>query len=475
MNQELAKKSIGELAPLIQSKQLSPVEITESVLYRVEQYDGKINSYIRVDAEDARKSAKLAENEIMKGIYKGKLHGIPMALKDIFYTKGKIVTMGSKIHKDFIPSYDATVVQKLAEAGAVFTGTLNMHEYAWGGTTNNPHYGPCRNPWNLEKIPGGSSGGSGAAVIADLTIASLGTDTGGSVRIPASVCGIVGLKPTHGRVSKHGVFPLGFSLDHVGPMTKTVQDAAILLEAIAGFDQNDPTTIQKTVLPYSTLLTDDIKGMVIGIEEDFYLQNIQPGVESLFYQAIETLKDLGAVIKPVKLPSLQNSFYAEMITILAEASAIHHNNLKTRPEDFGKDVRLSLELGELPSAVEYVQAQQIRYQMKNEFQEIFKTVDTIVAPTLPFTAPYIGQEISMLNNQQLSTADELVRLQSPANLTGFPSISVPCGFSENMPAGIQFIGNAFDEQTILKAAYAFERTNPTQHKKPELEEITENV
>lgn len=475
MKNELAKKSIEELAPLLETKQISPVEVTESVLKRVEQYNSKINAYIRVDAEDAQKSAKIAESEIMKGNYKGQLHGIPMALKDIFYVKDRVVTMGSKIHQDFIPSYNATVVEKLTNAGVIFTGTLNMHEYAWGGTTNNPHYGPCRNPWDVEKIPGGSSGGSGAAVAADLTIASLGTDTGGSIRIPSAVCGIVGLKPTHGRVSKHGVFPLAWSLDHVGPMTKRVKDAAILLEFIAGFDSNDPTTIDKPVLSYTSGISDGIKGMVIGIEEEFFLSNIQPGVNQLFNQAIETLKALGTEIKTIKLPSLQNAHYAEMITVLAEASAIHHNNLKIRPEDFGKDVRLSLELGELPSAVEYVQAQQIRSKIKNEFREIFKSVDTIIAPTLPFTAPYIGQEISMLNNNPLSVADELIRLQSPANLTGLPSISVPCGFSENMPVGIQFIGNAFDEQSILKAAFAFESTNPTLNKKPQLDGAIENV
>lgn len=475
MTKQLAEKSIGELAPLLESKEVSPVEVTEAVLKQVETYNEQTNAYIRVDAEDAQTSAKIAESEIMKGNYKGKLHGIPMALKDIFYVKDKVVTMGSKIHKDFIPGYSATVVEKLTEAGVIFTGTLNMHEYAWGGTNNNPHFGPCRNPWDLEKIPGGSSGGSGAAVAADMTIASLGTDTGGSIRIPSAVCGIVGLKPTHGRVSKHGVFPLSWSLDHAGPMTKTVTDAAILLECIAGFDPKDPTTIDKPLASYTTGLSEDLKGMVIGVEEDFYLTNLQPGVQELFDKAIDTLKTLGAEIKPIKIPSLKNAHYAEMITVLAEASAIHHTNLKSRPEDFGKDVRLSLELGELPSAVEYVQAQQIRYKIKQEFQEIFQTVDTILAPTLPFTAPKIGQEITIINNQELKVSDELIRLQSPANLTGLPSISVPCGLSENMPVGIQFIGNAFDEHMIIKAAYAFECTNPMEGRKPQLDGVVERV
>lgn len=475
MTKQLAEKSIGELAPLLESKEVSPVEVTEAVLKQVETYNEQINAYIRVDAEDAQTSAKIAEVEIMKGKYKGKLHGIPMALKDIFYVKDKVVTMGSKIHKDFKPTYSATVVEKLAEAGVIFTGTLNMHEYAWGGTNNNPHFGPCRNPWDLEKIPGGSSGGSGAAVAADMTIASLGTDTGGSIRIPSAVCGTVGLKPTHGRVSKYGVYPLSWSLDHAGPMTKTVTDAAILLEYIAGFDPNDPTTIDKPVPSYTTGLSEDLNGMIIGVEEDFFLTNLQPGVQELFYKAIETLKTLGAEIKPITIPSLKNAHYAEMITVLAEASAIHHTNLKKRPEDFGKDVRISLELGELPTAVEYIQAQQIRHKIKQEFQEIFKTVDTILAPTLPFTAPTIGQDITIINNQNLKVSDELIRLQSPANLTGLPSISVPCGLSDNMPVGIQFIGDAFDEQMIIKAAYAFECTKPMEGRKPQLDGVVERV
>jgi aspartyl-tRNA(Asn)/glutamyl-tRNA(Gln) amidotransferase subunit A len=474
MTKELVYKSVGELAPLLEAKQLSPVEVTEAVISQIEQYNDLLNAYLRIDAEEARLAAKMAETEIMRGEYRGKLHGIPVGLKDIFYIKDKVVTMGSKIHQNFTPAYHATVIDKLVNAGMVYTGSLNMHEYAWGGTNDNPHFGPCRNPWDPEKIPGGSSGGSAAAVIAGLCIASLGTDTGGSVRIPAAACGMVGLKPTHGRVSKYGVFPLAWSLDHVGPMTKTAEDAAILLEYIAGYDANDPTTSQQPIPSYSDALAKDIKGMVIGVEEEF-LKDLQPGVEQLFHKALKTLKSLGAEIKPIQIPSLQNAHYAEMITVLAEASAIHHHNIKTRPEDFGKDVRISLQLGELPSAVEYVQAQQIRHRMKKEFQEAFKSVDAIIAPTLPFTAPTIGQEISLLNNKELRVADELIRLQSPANLTGLPSISVPCGLSDGMPVGIQFYGNAFNEQIILNIAHVFESTNPMQNKKPQLAGVIENV
>lgn len=471
MSNTLATKTIAELAPLLETKQVSPVEVTEAILERVEQLDEYINAHIRVDGDEAREAAKQAEQEIAAGRYKGKLHGIPMALKDIFYEKGKVVTMGSKVHQHFVPNHDATVVEKLKKAGVILTGSLNMHEYAWGGTTNNPHFGPTRNPWNRDHIPGGSSGGSGAALAADLTIASLGTDTAGSVRIPASACGVVGLKPTHGRVSKYGVFPLAWSLDHVGPMTKTVEDAAIILEAITGYDPKDPTSINQPIEPYSSAKPDHLKGVVIGIEKDYFLHLVQPEVEKIFHQAIETLKILGAEIKPIKIHSLKHTFFAELITIMAESAAIHHKNLKERPEDFGDDVRLNLETGELLTAVDYVQAQQIRQQMKQEFREIFQTVDAIVAPTLPFTAPEIGQQTIVIQGQELSVDAELIRFTSPANLTGFPSISIPAGLGNHLPVNIQFFGDAFAERKIIQVAHAFEQTNPLQGKKPELDQL----
>jgi aspartyl-tRNA(Asn)/glutamyl-tRNA(Gln) amidotransferase subunit A len=475
MNNELASKSIGELSPLIREKQISPVEVTEAILDRVEKYNPQVNAYIKVNADQAMESAKQAELDIMKGRYRGALHGIPMALKDIFYVKGEVATMGSKIHKDFVADYDATVVSKLKEAGVVFTGTLNMHEYAWGGTNNNPHFGPCRNPWNLETIPGGSSGGSGAAVAADMTIASLGTDTGGSIRIPASFCGIVGLKPTHGRVSKYGVFPLSWSLDHIGPMTKTVTDAAIIMEVIAGYDKNDPTTIDIPTASYTDYLSEDIKGLVIGINEEYYFKDVDRGVEKWVRDGIETLKAMGVEVKTVSIPSIKHSYFSEMMTILGEASAIHHNNLKKRSQDFGEDVRLSLELGEIPSAVDYVQAQQMRRNLIHDFDQVFKSIDLLIAPTIPFTAPIIGQATTMINDQKTSVFDNLIRFQSPSNLTGLPSLTLPCGLSKGMPVGMQLIGKAFREEILLKVAYAFERSHSSGSQKPQIDVNLQNA
>lgn len=468
MNQELAAKSIQELSPLIRDKSISPVELTNAVLENVDSFDGQINAYIQVEKEKAIKAAQQAESEIMNGNYRGRLHGIPMALKDILYFKNEKATIGSKIHQDYVPEFDATVVSKLKDEGAVFTGKLNMHEYAWGATTTNPHYGPTRNPWDLSKIPGGSSGGSGAAVASDMTIASLGTDTGGSIRIPASCCGIIGLKPTHGRISKYGCFPLSWSLDHIGPMTKTVYDAALLLETLSGYDHKDPTSSNSPTKNFTELLADDIKGTVIGINEEYFFNNVDKRVEDAVRSAIVELEKLGARIEIVKIPALRLSEFGELVTITTEASAIHHDNLVSQPENFGDDIRFLLEFGELIPAVDYLKAQQIRRQLSNEFASVYKKIDVLITPTLPFLAPNIGDHTVNINGAQLSFLDEVIRFTGPGNLSGLPSLSIPCGVKDGLPVGLQIMGPAFKEENILKVAYALEKLNLLQGKKPDL-------
>lgn len=466
MSENLAAKSIGDLAPLLRDKQISPVELTGAVLANITEHNEKVNAYISVDEAKARESARQAEQEIQSGNYRGFLHGIPMALKDILYFNGEKATMGSKIHADFVADFDATVVAKLKNAGTVFTGKLNMHEYAWGATTTNPHYGATRNPWDLEKIPGGSSGGSGAAVAADMVIASLGTDTGGSVRIPASSCGIIGLKPTHGRISKYGCFPLSWTLDHIGPMTKTVYDAALLLELLAGFDPKDPTSINIESRKYSGELNDDIKGMVIGVEEAYFFKNVDNRVNDAVHRTLRELEKSGARIEPVRIPSLAQAEFAELVTITTEASAIHHDNLVKQPENFGEDVRFLLELGELMSGVDYIQAQQIRRKLSNDFAEVFRKVDVLITPTLPFLSPGIGDQTVDINGQSLSFLDEVIRFTGPGNLTGLPALSIPCGISEGLPIGLQIMGPAFEEEKVLKAAFVIEQLNLMKGQKP---------
>ncbi|MED4971057.1 amidase [Parageobacillus toebii] len=468
MNKRLNEQTISELAPLIKSKQISPVEIVDAVLEQIEKLNGQLNAFIEVTADKARKQAETAEAEILSGNYRGPLHGIPMAIKDNIYFANEVTTMGSKIHQNFKPSYDATVVTKLARAGVVFTGKLNLHEYAWGATTNNHHFGPCRNPWDVERIPGGSSGGSGVAPAAHMTIAALGTDTGGSIRIPSSFCGIVGLKPTHGLVSKYGCFPLAWSLDHIGPMTKTAEDAAYVLEAIAGYDPKDPTSvIGPAPRPiYSKELTGSVKGLRIGINEEYFFNNVDSEVEKTVRNAILSLEKEGAVIETVKVPALQYAEYAEMITIISEASAIHHNNLIAREEDFGDDVRFLLKLGEIPSAVDYLQAQQIRLQLDREFKEMFDKVDVLITPTLPFLPPKIGQDTVLLNGKEVNFLDHIIRFTGPFNLTGLPAVTVPCGFVNDLPVGMQIVGPAFQESRILSVADTFEKLHPELKRSP---------
>lgn len=468
MSENLINMPVEELAPLLENKSISPVELTKEVLDHAEKSQAQINAYMAFYRDDAEKSAQKAEKEILNGHYRGMYHGIPMALKDNLYFKNKVTTMSSKIHKDFIPTYDATVVKKLSEAGVVFTGKLSMHEYAWGITNNNPHYGAVRNPWDLDKIPGGSSGGSGAAVAAGSSVASLGTDTAGSIRIPSSACGIVGLKPTHGLVSKYGCYPLAWSLDHIGPMTKTVKDAAGLLDIISGYDKNDPTSANVPKDNYLSKITGDVKDLVIGINEDFFFNQVDTDIDKLVRAGIQSLVDQGAKVETVKIPTLQYAEWAELVTSLSEASAIHHSDLMKRPDDFGDDIRLLFELGQLPSAVDYLQAQQVRRQLKQDFQRAFEKVDVLISPTLPVAPNTIGDDFVDLNGQQVDLIDNIIRFTGPANLTGTPALSVPCGFKGNLPIGLQIMGPAFSEGLVMNTGFALEQTKPLQGRKPNL-------
>lgn len=460
MNQKLNEKTITELAPLIENKEISPVDVAQDVFNQIEALNEEVNAFISVTKEKALQQARLAEKEIQEGRYRGPLHGIPMAIKDNIYIADETTTMGSKIHKDFIPKGNATVIDQLEKAGVVFTGKLNLHEYAWGATNNNPHFGPCRNPWDTERISGGSSGGSGVSTATDMTIATLGTDTGGSIRIPASFCGITGLKPTHGLVSKYGAFPLAWSLDHIGPMTKNAKDAAYVLEAIAGYDPKDPTSAAVNPVCYSAELNGSIKGLKIGINEDYFFNNVDSDVETTVRQAISSLEKEGAIVEIVKIPALAYAEFAELITIITEASAIHHDNLIKREEDFGEDVQFLLKLGEIPSGVDYLQAQQIRQQLNRQFNEVFQHVDVFISPTLPILPPKIGQDIVSLNGQDVGFLDHIIRFTGPFNLTGLPALSVPCGFARELPVGMQIVGPAFQEARLLNVAHALEQIHP---------------
>lgn len=460
MSDDLAAMPVHELAPLLASRQVSPVEVTDAVLENVGRHDDALKAYIDVYRDDALQAARDAESQISGGRYRGPMHGVPVAIKDNIYFADRVTTMGSKIHGDFVSSTNATVVDRLAEAGAVFLGKLNMHEYALGGTTDNRYYGTCRNPWDLDKSPGGSSGGSAAALASNMASAALGSDTSGSIRIPAAFCGIVGLKPTYGRVSRFGCFPEAWTLDHVGPMTRSVKDAAIMLDAVSGYDPHDPGSLNLPAMSTASSLRTSCEGMSIGVVEEFYFRDVDDEIARCVRAGIEVLREQGAEVKTISIPGLKDCEYALTIIDTCETSTVHRANLRDRSQDYSDDVRLLLECGELPSAVDYLEAQQIRRHLRAEVQAAFADVDVIVGPTLPIRTPTIGEATATINGRDVDALENLIRLVGPASLLGLPSLSVPCGLVEGMPVGMQVIGPARGEQKVLDVGHVFDATAP---------------
>ena len=449
---DLTRLTIAEAAALIRERKLSPVELTDACLARIESVEPKINAFITITSDEARAAAKTAADEIARGEYRGPLHGIPVALKDLFATAGVRTTAGSTILADNIPNTDSDPAARLKAAGAVLLGKLNLHEFAYGATGVNPHFGSCRNPWDTSRITGGSSSGSGASVASGECFAALGTDTGGSIRIPASLCGIVGLKPTFGRVSRRGVIPLSWSLDHVGPLARSVEDAAVVLQAIAGHDPQDASSSAEPVSGYAAGLRDGVKGLRIGVPGEFFFDNLGPEVEAAVRKAIGVLEALGASVREVSLPLITEAPAAVTAIMLPEALAYHRKWMEERPDDYGDDVRYRLELGATFLAVHYVQAQRLREMIVARWRdEVFSQVDLLVMPTT--MAPAFPIERS-----DLSVTFSLIRNTNPLNLLGVPAISVPCGFTETgLPIGLQLAGRWWDEPTALRAAYAYEQ------------------
>jgi aspartyl-tRNA(Asn)/glutamyl-tRNA(Gln) amidotransferase subunit A len=457
---DLLSRPLAEVARLVKSRAVSPVELTRESLAQIDRYDSRLRAFISRYDEPAMRAARNAEAEVGRGEYRGPLHGIPIGLKDNIFLGGRVTTMGSKIHRDHVPDDDAGVVTKLAAAGAIVLGKTNMHEYALGVTTDNPHFGTCRNPWDLNRTPGGSSGGSAAAVASEMVFAALGTDTSGSIRIPAAACGLVGMKPTYGRVGKSGVFPEAWTLDHVGILTRSVADAAIMLDAITGHDLGDPASLKIAGTRCTDGLATDIRGLVIGVEEDYFFADVVDDVARIVRAAIDALRDLGATIKPIKLPSLRHCVWALTIIDSAETTTVHQSMLERRPEDYGDDVRLLLECGTLPTAVDYLQAQQLRRRIKEEIAEVFTKIDVMAAPTLPIRTPAIGETTSLINGSSTDTVEALMRLVGPGNLVGLPSMSVPCGILDGMPVGLELVGSPLGEQRVLNVGAAFEAIDP---------------
>jgi aspartyl-tRNA(Asn)/glutamyl-tRNA(Gln) amidotransferase subunit A len=453
--------TIAKMAPLIRKKKISPVELTETFLERIQQLQGKLNAFITVTADLARKKARQAEREIMKGKYRGPLHGIPISLKDLFYTAGIRTTAGSKILRNFIPQENAFVVDRLLAGGAVLLGKTNLHEFAYGVTNNNPHFGPVRNPWDLKRVPGGSSGGSAAAVSAALGIASLGTDTGGSIRIPSAACGVVGLKPTRGLVSLHGVIPLAFSLDHVGPICRCVEDTALMLEVIASIAGANSTNWPQIGRLFSRPLRQGVKGIRIGIPKQYFFDRLHKDVRGYVLTACAILYQQGAELREVEFKGMEEAALLVGIITVGEALSYHWKWLRSRAKDYGADVRERMEANWNQRTVEYLQAQEKRRMYTQAFLKVFESVDVVAAPTLPVLPPFIGQKEISWGRTREDVRAALLRMTRPGNLTGLPAISLPCGFTaDNLPVGLQLFGRHHDEATLLRVAYAYEQATP---------------
>jgi aspartyl-tRNA(Asn)/glutamyl-tRNA(Gln) amidotransferase subunit A len=447
---ELCFLDIATLGKLYRQRAVSPVEATRAALNRIHELDGKLNAFITVLDEPAMEQARQAEAELRRGEDRGPLHGVPISLKDLFDTAGIRTTCASRIRRDFVPEQSAAVAVRLEEAGAVLLGKCNLLEFAYGIV--HPDYGQCNNPWDVTRTSGGSSSGSAASVAAGMGWASLGTDTGGSIRIPASYCGVVGLKPTYGRVSKRGAFPLSWSLDHVGPITRTVEDAAIVLQAIAGYDPLDPSSANEPVPDYRAMLNEAVSGLRLGVLEQHSGDDLHPGVADVTRAAIAELEKAGMHVQPVHLPSLAQADAALLFAVMPEATVIHQEWLRTRPEDYAEATREQLEQGALIPAVDYVRVQKYRRRLLNEFLEAFREVDVLVNPTVAWEA--LAEDPTVAAGQGAAEA----RRTGPHDLVGLPAISVPCGLGkDSLPLGLQIAGPPMSEALILQVARAYEK------------------
>jgi len=470
--------TISEVAPLLKSKRLSPVELTSAYLDRIDQLNPKVNAFITTLRDEALQSARALESEIAAGRYRGPLHGVPIAIKDIFATNGHRTTCGSKILKDNITHYDATVVARLKAAGIILLGKLTMSEFAFGDDVN-PLTGqrPTRNPWNLERSASGSSSGSGAAVAASMCAGALGTDTGGSIRTPSAFCGIVGMKPTYGRVSRYGVTPLAWSLDNAGPMTKSVEDNALLLGIIAGADPADRMCSERPPDDYLKLLRTGVRGLRIGLPKNYFLEYATRDVGEAVREAARTLERQGASIHDVDLPHLKYAIGAETAIIFAEPLAYHQKYIRQGKFDEYTDWnKASWDAARFVSGADYVQSQRVRRFMIRDFEKAFEQVDVIFAPGVATEANPIEED---LLTDKLPTRDvpagmitlwEIVsRMTFPANLTGVPALVLPCGFSTaGLPLSLQVMGRHYDEGTVYRVGAAYEQATDWHSRRPEL-------
>jgi len=464
---ELCFLSADEQSRLISAGELSPVELTQAHLDRIEATEPVLNSFITVAADEALAAARQAEEEIQSGHYRGPLHGIPIALKDLFYVQGMRNTSGSKMFDTFVPESDGTIAARFKQAGAVILGKLNLSQFAFGPTGENADYGDMHNPWDPTRISGGSSGGSGTAAAAGQASITMGTDTGGSVRIPSALCGLVGMKATYGLLSRHGLVALSWTLDHPGPMTRTVEDCALALTAIAGHDPLDTTSANVEIPDYRAALGEDIRGLRIGVPKEYYEAPLAPQVAVAVEKALEVLRELGAQVSEVSWPVYHTSHAIVTTLLYAEATAGHRRRVLARGQDYDPAVRMRLETGFFITAAEYIQALRARNVYVAQTQELFKNVDLLVGPMEPTVAFPIGQREVEINGKAVDAVPLLTQYTRPFNITGYPAVTVPCGFSEDgLPMGMQIAGRPFEEITVLKAAYAYQQATEWHKRRP---------
>ena len=466
---ELCYMSAGELSGLIRDKQVSPVEVVEAHLQRIEATEPTLNSFITLLPDHAMQAARRAESQIQAGNYRGPLHGIPVGLKDLFNTAGVRTTSGSRVLDNFIPTEDCTVAARFQQAGAILLGKLNMHQFAYGPTGENFDYGHMHNPWNPEMVTGGSSGGSGSAAAACQCTITMGSDTGGSVRIPSALCGIVGLKPTYGLVSRAGLTPLSWCLDHPGPMVRTVEDAALAMNVIAGYDPKDQATVTRELPDYTAALTGSVEGLRIGVVREYFEAPVESRVEAAVRAALAQLAELGATITEVSFPMFADSQAISGTILMSEAAAYHRDLLASDGDKLTPSVRLRLEAGLFVTAADYLKAQQGRARFNHEMSALFRNVDLLAGPTEPITAPPLLAGEVAIGDRTVGTTAALTQFTRPYNISGTPAISVPCGFTEEgMPIGLQLAGRPFDEPTVLRAAHAYEQACEWRRRRPPL-------
>jgi aspartyl-tRNA(Asn)/glutamyl-tRNA(Gln) amidotransferase subunit A len=469
MSSEPALMSLTAVAKAIAEKRVSSREATQSCLARIVRWQPHLNAFMAIEAEQALKAADVADTALAKGDRHGPLHGVPLAHKDMYYEAGKVVTCGSRIRRDFVATTTSTALQRLKDAGTIRLGSLQMSEFAYGPTGHNSHYGAVHNPFALDHITGGSSSGSGAAVAARLTFAALGSDTGGSIRMPAHFCGVTGLKTTVGRISRAGAMPLSQSLDTVGPLARTAEDCAVLLALMAGADPEDPTAVSVPVQDYAAATTQSIKGLSIGVPASFYVDDLDAEVAAALDATIAELKREGVNIVAVELPDQRQLAAASQLVLAVEAAAFHKRWMIERPQDYGAQVLMRLQNGLAIPAVNYLEAVRWRGVALAAHLAAVKGVDAVIAPVSPVPAPTIAESDVGTAPDAEAVIQRLTRFTRPINYLGLPSLSIPSGFTRRgLPVGMQLVGRSFDEATLLRIGAAFQRATDFHERVPQL-------